>query len=108
MKFKVLNVTQATGISKKTGSPFAMKRIAIAADLHPVNTQNYQLEGAGFAIEEIDVLDSFYPELSRHFAAKFQGAPLELDFRVSASRGRMLIEGFESTGPVAMPKAMAG
>lgn len=97
MQLKVLNVTHSSGISKKTGSSFDMKQLSFMGDFESVDSQNYKRQGFGFNIIDVNISDSFFPDLASYFRDKFKGQPLLIDFKTSVNgSGHIIVTGFAS------------
>ena len=96
MKCNLINVTESTGIAKKTEQPFCIRNISILSEFEQVNSQSYQRNGAGFSVVELPVSDNFFPELEKKFSELFKDKPVELDLDVSLNSRGSIITGFTS------------
>jgi len=101
-KFIVLSVSQATGNSKKTGSPFQMRRATILTPFNDIDTPNYQNHGVGLTAVEVEVSNSVYDALYEHFNRQHEKTKLpvtmELDTAMD-SQARSMIIGFKAIAP---------
>ena len=101
-KYLVAAVHQSSGNAKATGNPYAIPRVNVLTPFQNRQSANQTVVGNGFSCIELGVSETFYPELSKHFALNFKGQPLELDFETALDReGRNVLIGFEK--PLSKP-----
>lgn len=105
-KFVFVDVFQVTGLSKKTGTPFKMNRASVLVPSENVNTANYQRQGCGLSVVELEVADHFADELQSNFKASFKGMPVTLDVNVTMNRqAQNVITGFANKPMATVPAA---
>jgi len=103
MKLNVINITESTGIAKKTQKPFCIRQLSFIGDFETVNTETYQRSGAGFTPVELPISDACFSDLLSFFQQSFIGVPLLIDLESSInSRGQTLITGFNKKLPMTM------
>lgn len=95
MKLNVINIMEASGVSKKTGKSFSMLQLTFLGSFENITTDNYCRIGTGFTPIELNISDSFFNDLKTNFLSKFKGQPLEMDFETIVNgRGHTVISGF--------------
>lgn len=104
MKFNVIAVTHAVGVSK-TGSAFSIPRAVVLNRVEVVSGAKYSQSGAGFTPQEFDVADDFIVSFLTKFTADFKGVAVVYDLDVlPRERGNAVVLGFSGSAPV-QPRA---
>jgi len=95
--FLVASVTNASGIAKKTGNPFNMKRVSVLTPFRETKTPNFQNQGVGLAPVELSLPDNLYDQVAGIFRDKFKGQPVPMDFETALdSRDGLIIIGVKA------------
>lgn len=71
MKFLLVSVFYANGLSKENKTQFEMYRAGVLSPLEDVNSPNFNRKGSGMVVMEVPVAKSFMSELQAFFNYEF-------------------------------------
>lgn len=97
MKFNIINITKATGISKKNNQPFEILTISHLSEFETVSTEGYQRAGVGFTVIETPVSNKFFPILEANLGENLKDQPLSIELQTSMNSRGVIITGFDTS-----------